>query len=68
MEPTVQDWGLLPWLAPFLLRAFFLRRRFEDMRFSLHRGAFDEIPPFHTGAREAISAVGTGAPRGASAA
>ncbi|CAM5246859.1 hypothetical protein SALBM135S_09888 [Streptomyces alboniger] len=26
-----QDWGRLPWFAPFLRRAFFLRRRFEDM-------------------------------------
>lgn len=28
----LQLWGLLPWLAAFLRRAFFLRRRFEDMR------------------------------------
>lgn len=27
----IQDWGRLPWFAPFLRRAFFLRRRFEDM-------------------------------------
>lgn len=26
-----QDWGRRPWLAPFFRRAFFLRRRFDDM-------------------------------------
>ncbi|MEU0894409.1 FAD-dependent monooxygenase [Streptomyces massasporeus] len=28
---TSQDCGRLPWFAPFLRRAFFLRRRFEDI-------------------------------------
>jgi hypothetical protein len=28
---VVQVWGLRPWLAAFLRRAFFLRRRFDDM-------------------------------------
>ncbi len=37
VEPVTQDWGRLPWLAPFLRRAFFLRRRFDDMS-----------PPFST--------------------
>ncbi|XIG78894.1 hypothetical protein C1N81_40540 [Streptomyces sp. SGAir0957] len=32
-----QDWGRLPWLAPFLRRAFFLRRRFEDIATSQGR-------------------------------
>jgi len=29
--PRPQDWGRLPWLAACLRRAFFLRRRFEDI-------------------------------------
>ncbi len=34
--PAVQDWGRRPWFAPFLRRAFFLRRRFEDMDTSVY--------------------------------
>ncbi|MEU6940940.1 hypothetical protein ABZ943_30235, partial [Streptomyces rubiginosohelvolus] len=32
---ALQLWGRLPWFAPFLRRAFFLRRRFEDIEPSL---------------------------------
>jgi hypothetical protein len=32
-----QVWGLRPWLAAFLRRAFFLRRRFDDMPSPLQR-------------------------------
>ncbi|RAJ89212.1 hypothetical protein K377_01337 [Streptomyces sp. PsTaAH-137] len=34
-----QDCGRLPWFAPFLRRAFFLRRRFDDMSTSQGVGA-----------------------------
>src|SRR5690242_17247391 len=53
---AAQDWGRRRWLAPRLARAFFLRRRLDDMATPLATFAAlvplatrtPGLPPFHT--------------------
>ncbi|GAA2067413.1 hypothetical protein GCM10009801_14730 [Streptomyces albiaxialis] len=52
-RPCRQDWGRLPWFALFLRRAFFLRRRLEDMALPFRSVLSATLHPF-TGVCEVV--------------